>query len=100
MSKSLLKQLYDGDLYPVENIRPKGPECRQTRRKIEAEWDYFKGILPESVRERAEELAGLYSDLTGLYEYEGFACGFRLAAGLMAESFAGDPSAAGSPGAD
>jgi len=55
MGKPILNQLFDGEIYPAENIKPVSPEYRELSEKIESERDYFESKLPEADRDRFED---------------------------------------------
>lgn len=86
MTKSLLQQLYDGEIYPAEQIVPKSPEYRELSRKLGEEKEYLREQLLTNDRERFEEMETLSQEITSLYGYENFLYGFRLGVGLMIET--------------
>ena len=47
MSKSILKQLYDGEIYPAENILPKCEEYGKTEQEISGIMEQLKNKLSE-----------------------------------------------------
>ncbi len=87
MNKTLLKQLYDGEVYPAEQIVPKDSEYWELCRKLGEERNYLREQLSVDVRERFEEIETLSQEIANLYSYENFSCGFRLGIGLIMESF-------------
>lgn len=86
MRKSLLQQLYDGEIYPAENINPKGLEYREVRRRISDEKEHFKKALSLDEGKRFQRLDELYDRASALYSFEHFAYGFKLGIALMAET--------------
>ncbi|MFI8715678.1 hypothetical protein QIH01_08505 [Brevibacillus brevis] len=78
MAKTLLQQLYDGEIYPAEQIVPKSPEYTELLRKLGTEKQYL--------RERFDEMGDMHLEIASLCGYEDFAYGFRLGAGLMIEA--------------
>ncbi|MFT3984639.1 MAG: hypothetical protein QM697_12085 [Lachnospiraceae bacterium] len=86
MTKSLLQQLYDGEIYPAEQIVPKSPEYRELSRKLGEEKEYLREQLLTNDRERFEEMETLSQKITSLYGYENFLYGFGLGVGLMIET--------------
>ncbi len=86
MAKTLLQQLYDGEIYPAEQINPKQPEYKELLRKLGVEKEYLREKLPESDRERLDEIGNMYLEIASLCGYEDFVYGFRLGAGLMVEA--------------
>ena len=89
MNKSLLQQLYDGEVYPAEQIVPKGTQYRELSRKLGEEKQYIGEQLSASDRERLEKIQNLSGEIASLYGYENFFHGFRLGVGLMMEALAG-----------
>lgn len=86
MSKTLLQQLYDGEIYPAEQINPQNPEYWELCRKLGAERDYFREKFSGSDRERFAEMDNMYQAVTNIYGYEDFTYGFRLGVGLLIEA--------------
>ena len=86
MSKTLLQQLYDGEIYPAEQINPQNPEYREVCRKLGAEREYFRQKFSESEQKRFDGMDDMYHTMMTIYGYEDFTYGFRLGAGLMAEA--------------
>lgn len=86
MAKTLLQQLYDGEIYPAEQIVPKSPEYTELLRKLGTEKQYFRERLSVSDRERFEEMGDMHLEIASLCGYEDFTYGFRLGAGLMIEA--------------
>lgn len=87
MAKTLLQQLYDGEIYPAEQIVPKNPQYRELCRKLGEEKQYLRERLSASDRERFDEMENLTQEIENLYGYEDFSCGLWLGAGLMIEAF-------------
>ena len=85
MSKSLLQQLYDGEIYPAECVFPNESKDKKLNRNISNETKYFQSILSPENWKRFEQLDNMKSDRTLDYQYAFFAYGFRLAVGLIIE---------------
>jgi len=85
MDKSILGRLYNGELYPSEDILPNSAEYRAMSHAINDEKQYFQGKLSESDLQRYEKMEELIHEADDIYCYENFLCGFRLGAGLMIE---------------
>lgn len=90
MSKSLLQRLYDGEIYPAENLYLKGAKHKELNRKISDETEYFKNVLSPEDWKRFETLGDMQHERTDDYYYANFLYGFRLGAGLIAEALAAD----------
>lgn len=87
MSKSILKQLYDGDIFPAENILPKDPEyrilCEESAKLAE---ELEKNLTPED-KEIFEKIRNLDMQISHMQSFESFSYGFRLANTLMLDTF-------------
>lgn len=86
MSKSILQQLYDGEIYPAENILPTNNEYRKTEQQINTLMEKLKSKLPAD-QNLLEHLKLLENEMSTIYSFESFSFGFRLAVKLMIESF-------------
>lgn len=89
MSKTLLQKLYDGEVYPAEQIVSRNPEYRETSRKISDEKEYFQGILTGDDRQRFDKLMDFRYEVESMDSYENFVYGFRLGVELMLETLPG-----------
>jgi hypothetical protein len=90
MSKPILNQLFDGEIYPAENIKPVSSEYRELSEKIEMERDYFESKLPESDRSRFEDFYNMFSARGAINAYADFSAGYRLGAQLTYAAFSED----------
>ena len=86
MEKSILKQLFDGEIFPSENINPNDPTYVETKKILDEETDCFQKTLSGDDLDRFQKINDLYCKTTSIYSYECFAHGFRLAVALMVES--------------
>lgn len=90
MRKSILKQLYDGDIYPAEAIVPQEPDYRKLCCESERLAEKFrKGLLPEH-KKQFEEITQLEERISNMQTFESFAYGFRLGTALMTDIFSTD----------
>ena len=89
MGKSILQQLFDGEIFPSENINPSDPIYVETKKILDEETDYFMNVLSGDDLDRFQKINDLYCKTTSIYSYECFAHGFRLAVALMVESMNG-----------
>lgn len=87
---NILKQLYNGDIYPAEAIVSTDPKYRPTHKKISEEREYLKQKLSPEDAARLNELDGLYLDSVSMNSFAGFSYGFKLAVQLMYELFRED----------
>lgn len=85
MTKTLLQQLYDGELYPAEKINPSSDNYKELIHSIEREKKYFREVLDSEQLVRFDLLDSMYIDINGMHGYANFECGFQLAIKLMME---------------
>ena len=83
MAKSILKKLFDGEVYPSENMVINTPEYRKTINALDNEKERLKQSLSTEDREIFDRVESLYDKLIAIYNYEDFAYGFRLAVALI-----------------
>ena len=92
MAKSILQKLYDGEIYPSENIRVDTPEYNDTQRALTSEKECFVKTLSDESRESFNKIEELYGKLINIYSYADFAYGFRLAVDLIFDARNGNIS--------
>lgn len=83
--RTLLEQLYSGEIYPAEKIVVKTPEYRELNRKISDEMKYFNAVLSAGDRKRFNDLGDMELQRSSAYAFENFAYAFRLGMGLLLE---------------
>jgi hypothetical protein len=86
MAKSILKRLFNGEVYPSENMVINTPEYHKTITDLNNEKERLKKSLSTESREIFDRVESLNDDLTAIYNYEDFAYGFRLAVALLIDS--------------
>lgn len=84
---NILKQLYNGEIYPSEQIVPTDPEYRPLELKISNERTALKKKLSKEDGERLEELGNMYLTSSTYISYANFSHGFKLGVLLMLEVF-------------
>lgn len=89
MSKKILQQLFDGEIYPAENIVNHDPEYHKVRRLLTEEKERFLKVLSDNDRECFKKIDDLYFEVSGMYSYACFAHGFRLGVALVTEALNG-----------
>ena len=82
MSKSVLEQLFDGEIYPAESIRPESQEYKDLSKKIDEEKEYFKSILSEADRKHFDDFCDMIYSMHSVYAYADFSYGYKLGAQL------------------
>jgi hypothetical protein len=87
-NENILRQLFDGEIYPSQDINPEktNPRAKEIRSIISDDREYFAGILSESDNERFQNLNELHYEFCGLYGYDCYAYGFRLGIKLIFEA--------------
>lgn len=83
--KSILRQIFDGTLNPMENIFPEDPSYGPLWSKIEEEQIYLAHKLSPEDNVHLEQFDMLLHKALGLDIYAGFACGVRFGVGLCRE---------------
>jgi hypothetical protein len=89
VDKSVLRELFDGKIYPSECIKPDTPEYRAALKVLEAEKEYFFKTLSGEDNKKFKRTNDLYFEIIDIYSYESFVYGFRLAVALMSEALGG-----------
>ena len=86
MSKSILRQLYEGEIYPSENIGIDNPQIQKAYGVVAVEKERFMKSLSESSREDFNRLDDLQGESAALYAYESFVHGYKLGITLLIEA--------------
>lgn len=82
---SILEKLYNGDVYPAQDIVCNTPEYRELFNKINEERQYFMKQLSPEDEDRFDEFENLLSESSSMYAYANFVYGFKLGTMLMCE---------------
>ena len=96
VNKNILQQLFFGEVYPSENIGSDNPELQKMQSTLTDEKSKFAESLPDNYHEGFQSLSELQNNCAGIYSYECFAYGFKLATTLLLESLSGTSKADGS----
>lgn len=83
--KSILEQLYYGNISPWENISPQKPEYRMLWKKASEKEDYLAGKLPAEEDANFTEYQDIIRNAYCMEVYESFSYGFRLGMSLLWE---------------
>ena len=86
---SILEELYNGQVYPFEDIVPQTKAYRAANRKAGEIREYFSESLSPEDEEKFEEMNRLFHESTYIEAYENFTYGFRLGVLLMCDVFMG-----------
>ena len=85
---SILEQLYDGKVYPCEEILPQNhAEYRAISGQVGNDYEHLLKELPPEQLKRFEELDKGRTKLSNMQAYANFEYGFKLGARLMSEVF-------------
>lgn len=84
---NILEQLYKGEIYPAEKIKPNNARLSDICNKIEGDMDYFRQKLSKEDAERLDKIDLLHLQAAGIEMCDNFVYGFKLGAMLMAEVF-------------
>lgn len=84
----ILEQLYDGKVYPCEEIIPQNKsEYRAVSGQVGDDYEYFLKALPPEQVKRFKEMDKGRTKLSNMQAYANFEYGFKLGAMLMSEVF-------------
>ena len=89
MGKSVLQQLFDGEIFPSENINSNDPQYIEAKKLLAEEKELFLNKLSGDAVGHFKRIADIYYTTENIYSYECFAHGFRLAVKLIVESING-----------
>ena len=85
---SILEQLYDGKVYPCEEILPQNhAEYRAVSGQVGNDYEYLLKELSSDQLKRFEEMDKGRTKLSSMQAYANFEYGFKLGARLMSEVF-------------
>lgn len=87
--RSILEELYNGNLCPVEQIVSKNPAYRATTGKITEAIGIWRERLSEDEFEQLEDLLNLRVQTSEMDMTASFVHGFKLGATLMVEVLTG-----------
>ena len=84
---SIIEELYNGTLAPVENMVPQNPSYRQICRQIGDDRQYFEKILSEKDSEKFKNWNCLIYEYEKMIEFTNFSNGFKLGMQMGCEVF-------------
>lgn len=87
--KSILKELYAGNIYPDELIVSKDPEYRPLNQKISDTMDVWRSKLSNDDFTALEDLLNLRSQADAMHAEASFVYGFKLGAMIVLEVITG-----------
>ena len=83
MSRSIVEQLFFGEICPSEHIGKDSPEYQKAQSLLADEKAKFSQELSDNNRENFQKLEELQNKAAGIYSYECFANGYRLGIALL-----------------
>lgn len=83
----ILKEFYDGNIYPAEKIIPPDDKYRTLSTEISNGQNYFSNQLPDEDKERFHEWNSQIRTREEMMEYANFSYGFKLGVLLAFEIF-------------
>ena len=92
MDNSILRQLYDGEIYPFENIGDDSPELQRINDMLADEKVKFMKSLSDSQLEDFQKIGDLQDESAVAYGYENFVYGYKLGVALLIEGLKGSES--------
>jgi hypothetical protein len=87
--KSILEELFDGNIYPEELIISRAPEYWPLNKKISGAMDMWKNKLSKDDFTEIETLMDLRSQVESMHAEASFMYGFKLASWIMIEVMTG-----------
>ena len=83
--EKVLRQLYDGEIRPVEGSYPTDPGYLELRNQLGEKNDLLAGMLNDQDRKLLEEIIDLRVRMDGSLNVDKFSDGFKLGARIMLE---------------
>lgn len=81
----MLRQLYDGDIRPMEGTCPIDQECKKLLEQYEKRNDLLSGMLSEQGKVLLEEMIDFRVQMNHFKNVDEFVCGFKLGAKFILE---------------
>lgn len=85
--KDILKNWYDGTLFPHDEIVPDDPAYRTASRRVESAYHQLYELLSPEQQEQMKKMSEDMLLVSSIDAYAHFSYGFRLGAALMYELF-------------
>ena len=92
---SILEDLFNGKIFPYDNLIPKDPGFPELAKNINNTENYLRSLLSDMDKATIEKLIIMRDDLSTMENLETFSRGFRLAFMLVVDVYhnKGDSSA-------
>jgi hypothetical protein len=82
---SIIRQIYDGELFPAESRYSDDPEYLRMRRELESKLSRLNTMLDGDGRQLLEDILSLRMSMDGMGNADMFEAGFRVGAEIMME---------------
>lgn len=82
---SIIRQIYEGELFPAESQYPDDPEYLRMRRELESKLSRLNAMLDENGRQLLEDILSLRMSMDGMGNADMFEAGFIVGARIMME---------------
>ena len=89
MEKSILQQLFEGEICPSEQIKLIAPQHLEMSKKLYDMKDKFVKSLSRSDQKIYEDIEDLECEIQAVYHYEHFSKGYKIGVALMLETLYG-----------
>ena len=76
---SILKDLFNGKIFPYDNLIPKDPDFPKLAKNVNDTENYLRSLLSDKDKSTFEKLIIMRDDLSAMESLEAFSRGFRLA---------------------
>ena len=86
--KTILNQLYDGEIFPAEQIVPQDPAYHALVHRLSDEHEDLKRLLGKEAGDRLDALRNGHYQVSYMDCYANFSCGLRMGIQLMCAVFA------------
>ncbi|MCL2545252.1 MAG: hypothetical protein FWE77_04965 [Clostridia bacterium] len=83
--EKILRQLYDGEVRPLEGSYPTDPDYLELRKQFNEKNDLLVNMLNEQGRKLLEEIIDIRIQMDGSTDADKFSDGFKLGARIMLE---------------
>lgn len=75
--EDFIRELFEGNYSPADNVVPDNPEYKEIKDKIHEEWEYFEQKMTGGDKDRLKQLQDLIADLQYMEEYAFFKEGLK-----------------------
>ena len=84
---SILEDLFNGKIFPYDNLIPKDPDFPKLAKNVNNTENYLRSLLSDTDKATFEKLVIMKDDLSARENLESFSRGFRLAFMLVVDVY-------------